>query len=144
MRFVGVEASMRNSDVRVFVVDDEQVIASTVATILRREGYTTEGFTNPWEALESATLAAPDLLISDVMMPELSGMDLAIEIQALYPQCKVLLFSGQAMYVGEQRESSKDWNSDFDILAKPIHPKELIRIVGEHAFSDEKMLANAR
>ncbi len=82
---------MNSDKVRVFVVDDEHVIASTLAAILRQEGFTADFFTNPLMALESARCVAPDLLISDIMMPELSGMDLAIEKQALCPRCKILL-----------------------------------------------------
>ena len=83
---------------RVFVVDDEDVIASSLAMILRFQGgFHARSFTNPLEALRAAQLEAPDLLISDVVMPELSGIDLAIQLREYCPDCKVLLFSGQAV-----------------------------------------------
>ena len=81
---------------RVFVVDDEHVIAFTLATILNQSGFRAIPFTNPLDALEAASLEGPNLLISDVMMPELSGVDLAIRIKSKCPGCKILLFSGQA------------------------------------------------
>jgi CheY-like chemotaxis protein len=55
---------------RVFVVDDEPVIAETLAQILRREGFTTDFFTRATAALTSAQTFAPDLLIADVVIPE--------------------------------------------------------------------------
>jgi CheY-like chemotaxis protein len=81
---------------RIFVVDDEHVIAATLATILHMNGYSARFFTDPLEALAAARLDVPDLLISDVAMPGLTGIDLAIQIKAQYPECKILLFSGQA------------------------------------------------
>lgn len=62
----------------IFVVDDEAVIASTLAAILRLHGYSATAFTSPLEALAAAQLDAPDFLVSDVAMPVLSGVDLAI------------------------------------------------------------------
>jgi CheY-like chemotaxis protein len=67
---------------RVFVVDDEHVIASTLAAILTLHGYSATSFTSPQEALAAARSSAPDLLISDVLMPGFSGVDLAIQIKA--------------------------------------------------------------
>lgn len=77
----------------VFVVDDEEVIASSLATILKLHGgLRARSFTKPLEALEAARLEAPDLLISDVMMPELSGIDLAIQVRELPLLQSVVVF----------------------------------------------------
>jgi CheY-like chemotaxis protein len=84
-----------NSVPHVFVVADEHVIASSLAAILKLHGYFTTCFTSPLEALAAARSRAPDLLISDVAMPGLSGVDLAIQIKAQCPECKILLFSSQ-------------------------------------------------
>jgi DNA-binding response OmpR family regulator len=65
---------------RIFVVDDERIIAETLATILMKSGFSAVPFSNPMEALSAAELEAPDLLISDVVMPQLSGIDLATRI----------------------------------------------------------------
>jgi CheY-like chemotaxis protein len=84
-----------NSAPRVFVVDDEHVIAFTLAAILKQCGYSATSFTSPLDALAAARFIAPDLLISDVVMPDISGIDLAIQIKARYPKCKILLCSVQ-------------------------------------------------
>jgi len=83
---------------RIFIVDDEHVITSTLAMILRNQGFEATSFTEPLDALEAALCEAPDLLISDVMMPRLSGIELAIEVRKHCPECKVLLFSGALLH----------------------------------------------
>ncbi len=111
---------------RIFVVDDEDVIASSLAMILRYQGgFQARSFTSPFEALQSAQVDAPDLLISDVLMPELSGIELAIQLSDCCPDCKVLLFSGKA--AGAQLlESARKMGYRFELLLKPVHPADLM------------------
>ena len=115
---------------RVFVVDDEPVIASTLAAILQNNGYSARFFTSPLEALAAARLKAPDLLISDVAMPGISGIELAIRMRAQYPTCKILLFSGQAATT-DLLENARAQGHDFDLLLKPLPPVELLYEVGK-------------
>jgi DNA-binding NtrC family response regulator len=110
----------------VFVVDDEVVISKSLALILQRSGYTTRFFTDPLEALEHIRASSPDLLISDVAMPQLSGIDLAIQTQAHCPDCKILLFSGQASTTDLLGEARK-LGHHFTLLPKPLHPKDLLQ-----------------
>jgi DNA-binding NtrC family response regulator len=109
----------------VFVVDDESVIAVTLATILKQSGFRARAFTNPVEALKSAGSEVPNLLISDVLMPEMSGVDLAIQLKAIHPDCKVLLFSGQSA-TADFLETARAEGHDFTLLSKPVHPKDLL------------------
>ena len=111
---------------RVFVVDDEEVIATSLAIILRQMGFETKPFTDPLEALEASDAETPDLLISDVVMPGLSGIDLAIQLKERCPNCKVLLFSGQAATAG-MLDDARAKGHDFELLLKPVHPKDLLR-----------------
>lgn len=115
---------------RVFIVDDEHVIASTLAAILRMHGYSATFFTSPVEALAAARSRAPDLLISDVAMPCISGIDLAIQMRAQYPACKILLFSGQAATF-DLLEDARARGHHFDMLLKPVPPTELLLEVGK-------------
>ncbi len=114
-----------SSTPRVLVVDDEPVIASTLAAILQMHGFSAKFFTSPLEALAAARAKSPDLLISDVEMPRLSGIDLAIRIKALYPACKILLFSGQPSNL-DLLDSARAQGHDFDLLLKPVPPPELL------------------
>lgn len=112
------------------MVDDESLITESLALILAREGFRVSSFTNPLDALEEIMTTAPDLLISDVMMPQLSGLELAIKVSKVHPDCRILLFSGHAL--------NKDWlekarreGHNFRILAKPVHPHDLLREIEE-------------
>jgi DNA-binding NtrC family response regulator len=110
----------------VFVVDDEDVIATTLTMILRLQGgFRARSFNHPYKALEAARLDAPDLLISDVVMPELSGIDLAIQLRECCPNCKVLLFSGQAS-TAHLLDAARANGHDFELLLKPVHPAGLL------------------
>jgi DNA-binding NtrC family response regulator len=117
--------SQERSQPRVFVVDDESVIASTLGLILRGQGFEAHSFDLPTEALRVSREMAPDLLITDVVMPQLSGIDLAIQTRELHPDCKVLLFSGQPAITG-MLEAARASGHNFEVLAKPIHPGELL------------------
>ena len=105
----------------VFVVDDEPAIALTLSMILQKEGFETRPFTEPLEALQVVRTTAPNLLISDVVMPLLSGIDLAIQVRDLYPECKILLFSGQAN-TESLLKNAREKGHDFELLTKPVHP----------------------
>ncbi len=112
---------------RIFVVHDEYVIASTLAVILNRNGFSARCFTRPLEALAAAQSDPPDLLISDVAMPGLSGIDLALQIRARRPECQILLFSGHAA-TQDLLENAR--HQSFHLLLKPVHPCELLAELG--------------
>ena len=121
---------------RIFVVDDEFIIASTLATILQRNGFDAVFFTEPLAVLPAARERAPDLLITDVVMPSMSGIDLAIALKAEFPDCKVLLFSGQAA-TANLLEAARAQGHDFELLSKPIHPTEFLKKIRNVAETEE-------
>lgn len=110
---------------RVFIVDDEAVIASTLAAILRKYGYDATPFTSAEEAMTSAINSPPDLLLSDVVMPRIDGVALAQHFRHTYPECRILLFSGQAATLDLLAEARSS-GDDFELLEKPIHPADLL------------------
>ena|ERR1700733_9187376 len=113
---------------KVFVVDDESVIAATLAIILNQSGFQAQSFTNPMQALEQARTTKPDLLISDVMMPEMTGIELAIAIKNECPECKILLFSGQAA-TADLLQVARSQGHEFHLLTKPVHPADLLESI---------------
>jgi len=115
---------------RIFVVDDEPVIASSLAAILRMNGSSARSFTCPLEALAAARSESPDLVISDVAMPGISGIDLAIQMRAQHPNSKILLFSGQAT-TSDLLEGARAQGYDFRLLQKPVHPSEFLFEIGQ-------------
>jgi len=109
----------------VLVVDDEQVIADTLAAILSNSGYTALTAYDGATALEMAGVIPPQMMISDVCMPGMSGIELAIAIRETIPDCKVLLFSGQAS-TADMLATARTAGYEFEALSKPVHPSELL------------------
>jgi DNA-binding NtrC family response regulator len=111
---------------RVFVVDDHDVIASSLAMILRFQGgFHATSFVNSFEALGTSRRDPPDLLITDVVMPQLSGIELAIQVLEHCRNCKVLLFSGQDLS-DSMLETARARGYEFEFLKKPVHPATLL------------------
>jgi CheY-like chemotaxis protein len=119
---------------RVLVVDDDTVIADSLALILKANGHHAKAAHSAEEALEESVLLAPDVLISDVVMTGMSGIDLAIHISNTVPTCKIVLFSGQTQTLNllEQAEAR---GYRFELLQKPVHPKVLLQLLSEYAAS---------
>jgi DNA-binding response OmpR family regulator len=110
---------------KVLVVDDERVIADTLAIILNQHGFDASPVYTGTAAVERARSVRPDLVISDVIMPDMNGIEAAINIRKFLPTCKVLLFSGQAA-TADLLESARNQGHEFEILAKPVHPQDLL------------------
>ena len=118
----------------VFVVDDEPAIAQTVVIILRNAGYEARSFSEPEAALNAASAESPDLLVTDMTMPEMNGIELATRIQELRPCCKVLVFSGHLSTLSSVTKAETDGHH-FDFLHKPAHPLKLLEKI-EHVLDD--------
>jgi CheY-like chemotaxis protein len=110
---------------KVLVVDDELIIADALAMILNRSGYDARATYCGETAVQMASRFEPDLLISDVFMPGITGIEAAIQIRAALPSCKVLLFSGHAASVNLLAKA-RTHDDEFEILLKPVHPADLL------------------
>jgi CheY-like chemotaxis protein len=110
---------------KVLVADDERVIADTLAMILNQSGFDARAVYSGEKAVELAPGFEPDMLISDVIMADLNGIDTAIKIRDLLPRIKILLFSGQAA-TADLLEKARAQGHEFEILAKPVHPQDLL------------------
>jgi DNA-binding NtrC family response regulator len=113
---------------RIYLVDDEYIIVSTLARILSMKGFDATGFTDPGLALQVARSKAPDLLISDVVMPGLSGIELAAKVKGSCPECRVILFSGQANLTDFPEDPGGE-SRRFELLSKPVHPDALLKAI---------------
>lgn len=110
---------------RVLVADDERVIADTLAMILNQSGFEAQAVYSGENAVDLAHTFEPEMLISDVIMGGMSGIEAAIQIRALLPKVKVLLFSGQAA-TSDLLTEARAQGYEFEILAKPVHPQDLV------------------
>jgi len=110
---------------KVLVADDERVIADTLAIILNQSGFQATAVYSGEKAVETARTLEPDMLISDVIMTDLNGIDAAIKIRTMLPNCKILHFSGQAA-TADLLNRARVQGHEFEILAKPVHPQDLL------------------
>jgi CheY-like chemotaxis protein len=119
----------------IVVVDDEKRIADTLALILNSKGYAAEAAHDGESALQICRRKNPDLILSDVVMPGMNGIELAIAVRQQFPGCHILLFSGQAE-TAEILEDSTRLGYEFELLAKPLHPEQLLirikELIGPH------------
>ncbi len=111
---------------RILVVDDESIIADTICQILNRNGFIAEAAYSGEQAIAAAKKHCPELVLSDVLMPHIDGVETAIQISQLCPDTRIVLFSGQAATI-EILSRAKERGYTFELLAKPIHPTQLIK-----------------
>jgi CheY-like chemotaxis protein len=114
-----------SGNLRVLIADDERIIANTLALILSASGFDAQAVYSGEKAIESAVEMKPDVLICDVILGGISGIEVAIRVSKLQPACKVVLLSGQAA-TADLLERAEAEGHRFEILAKPIHPNALL------------------
>jgi DNA-binding response OmpR family regulator len=110
---------------RVLVADDESLIADSLRAILDKNGFDAIVAYDGEAAVDAAHAWRPDIFLGDVMMPRMNGIEAAVIIRAMLPECRVILFSGAATTADLQRDARIRGHS-FEVLGKPIHPAELL------------------
>jgi CheY-like chemotaxis protein len=123
---------------RVLVVDDEPIIANTLALILRQDGCQAESAYDGEQAVTMAKEMLPlDVLISDVVMPKLDGIEAALMVTTMHPDCKVFLISGYPEVLVANPEAQA---RGFEVLTKPVHPQELLNRIHSAAQTPARTL----
>jgi len=110
---------------RVLVADDEKLIADTLVQILNASGFDAEADYSGEHAVNMAPFVNPDILIADVIMGGMNGVDTAVSIKKMLPRCKVILCSGQVTSEVLVR-NAEEQGYNFELLFKPVHPRELL------------------
>ena len=111
---------------KIVVVDDEKIVTSAFSTLLKVEGFSDVTiFNNPKDAVEYLKTNAPDLVISDFLMPEMNGLEFLTEVKKLHPEVSRILLTAYAdkenairaiNEVGLYRYIEKPWNNDDLII----------------------------
>jgi DNA-binding response OmpR family regulator len=110
---------------RVLIIDDEKHIADTLVMILQQSGWEATAAYDGKLALQHVDTFHPKVVISDVILPGMNGIEVCMAIQSKYPACHIFLFSGQPAtdeLVSDARQRGFHW----ELLAKPIEPQELL------------------
>lgn len=112
---------------RVMVVDDEKLIADTMAMILNSRGHQTKVAYSAELAIDAIPDFRPEIVISDVVMPRMTGVDLAIYLAKHYPECKVMLISGNTATA--DLIANLPAGLEIPLFAKPVHPTVILDFV---------------
>lgn len=116
---------------KVLIVDDQHLIADTLAEILSNAGFDAVAAYDGFDALEKASRFHPQWVVTDVLMPRMNGVELAIALRKNFPSSSILLFSGQAG-ISEILQDGRKQGYQFELIAKPIHPTRLIERLKEN------------
>lgn len=120
--------SAQDTILRVLVVDDEEAIANSVAAILTQHHCEVRTAYDAKGAIRMAEQFRPQALVSDVSLPGMGGIDLAVIVREQLPACKVLLISGVVESFGELERAMRQ-GYVFNVLPKPLMPNQLLAFV---------------
>lgn len=116
------------NNLRLLLVDDEEEFASTLAHRLQIRGYPTGVAVDGEEALNLLANKIYDVMVLDLMLPGLSGLDVLQQVKQQYPDLPVIMLTGQ----GSTREGLAGMRfGAFDFLMKPVDLDELITKITE-------------
>jgi CheY-like chemotaxis protein len=110
----------------ILVVDDESDVVDLLVECLTDSGYRVITANDGWEALKKFQKHRPDLVISDVIMPELDGISLVKKIQASTPDAKIVLMTG---YPAEVREAVGHPVNELGVVCLVEKPFRLIELL---------------
>ena len=116
---------MNNSDIKILLVDDEPDILEIVGYNLKNEGYSVYTACNGIEAVKSAKKITPNLILLDIMMPEMDGIEACEKIRTVKSLENTLIAFLTARNEDYSYVAGFDAGAD-DYITKPIKPKVLI------------------
>jgi two-component system, cell cycle sensor histidine kinase and response regulator CckA len=121
-RLEGAPSNVAESPRRVLLVEDETAVRELVERILRKAGFVVTSAPDALVALRTAADTGPfDLLVSDIVMPGMNGIELARELRAVRPDLRVLLISGYT-----EEAVGRVGPDGIDLLSKPFTADELL------------------
>ena len=118
-----------SEDRTVLVVDDDRVLADTLSDILRKHGFKPVALYSGEEALELAGRFRPDVVLSDIRMSRLDGIEAAKRIHALHPDCRIILFTA---HTASAAMIQLIHGLGFEFLPRPLHPEHVLNVLSRH------------
>ena len=116
---------MRNE--RVLVVDDEPLVADTLGLIFRRRGFDCQVAYSGAEAIERVRSFTPSLLLLDLNMPGMSGLEVARSLAVSHPECRLLMMTGHYSKLPEAHEYASGLRHPIGFATKPVQPDALLQ-----------------
>lgn len=113
----------------ILVVDDEADIRALLRTVLERDGYSVSEAGNGADALAACNEALPDLILTDLLMPQMSGTDFLDALLQMKVNCKVIVMSGGGLGSDPNSEVARAKELGVDgFIAKPFDPIKVMQI----------------
>ena len=117
--------------VRVVVIDDDKALGTVLAEGLRQRGYLAEALCDPREAEEKVKMLGAQVVLCDICMPGLNGIDLALRLKQREPATQIIIMTG---YASQDTVDEAFANGVSDYLLKPFHDlQEVFRAVDKAA-----------
>ncbi|MCW8331616.1 sigma-54 dependent transcriptional regulator [Photobacterium sp. SDRW27] len=120
---------MMNNNIEVLIIDDDQDVVDAYQHLLEVSGYKAFASTDPTVALSMLDKNWPGVVVTDMYMPGLSGMELLEKVKALDPDLPVIMITGHGdipMAVDAVKKGA------LDFLQKPLQPNELLALLEKH------------
>jgi DNA-binding NtrC family response regulator len=133
------ETSQSGSGARILLVDDEPDVLVALTGTLRRAGYCVRTASNAERGLETLSQEVADVLITDVIMPSRSGVDVVKQVRALYPSIRIIAISGGGNFGPLDYQPDAITTSAYlaacehagahAVLAKPFEAWEILAVI---------------
>ena len=107
----------------VLIVDDDDTVAGVVVSYLERAGFRSKHVTDGQAALDIVTVDPPDLIVLDLMLPEVDGLEVCRRVRSAHPDLPVIMLT--ALAEAEDRIAGLEVGAD-DYVTKPFSPRELV------------------
>ena len=114
----------------ILLLDDEPIVGKRLKPALEKIGCTVDVFQDPITALERIKQKAYHIVVTDIRMDEMDGMQILDQVLTRYPETKVIMITGYAM-IAVAREAME--KGAFDFIAKPFKPDDLRRVIAKAA-----------
>lgn len=111
------------TEIKLLIVDDEVEFATTLAERMELRGLVAQTANNGKDALKLVSASRPDVVILDLKMPDLSGLEVLEEIKAIDPSIEVIMLTGHGSIASGLEGKEK---GAFDYIMKPIELSELL------------------
>jgi CheY-like chemotaxis protein len=117
--------------VRVLIADDDPMIANVMQRLLQRQGISSKSVSNGREALRYLQTNQVDLVITDILMPEVDGYELIPKLRKISPTIRILAMTGNApQFAFDMHRMARMLGADR-VIGKPFELPDLLKLVDE-------------
>ncbi|HEY2468458.1 MAG TPA: response regulator [Terracidiphilus sp.] len=115
----------------VLVIDDDRMVADTLAEILRLNGFSPVALYSGEEAISFTERFQPDVVLSDIRMHRVDGIEAARAIRQRHPECRVILFTASTV---NSKTKQAIQRSGFELLQRPLHPQSVLSALRQQSL----------